>query len=94
MKTVVTLVLVLSVITGCATQGVVARGVGSEAPSLTGTAADPFPPMAAPSQDQNMMPRVVIPVTGGAPVVGIPVGGGLYVPVTGGAPIPGILTGP
>jgi hypothetical protein len=33
-------------------------------------------------------------VTGGPPVIGIPVGGGLFVPVTGGAPVMGIPTGP
>jgi hypothetical protein len=41
----------------------------------------------APAAD--MAPRMVIPATGGAPILGIPVGGGLYIPVTGGAPIPG-----
>jgi hypothetical protein len=39
---------------------------------------------------QDMSPRLVIPVTGGAPVLAIPLGGNLYVPVTGGAPTPGI----
>jgi hypothetical protein len=40
------------------------------------------------------MPRLVIPVTGGPPVIGIPVGSDLYIPVTGGAPIPGMPVSP
>jgi hypothetical protein len=34
-------------------------------------------------------PRLVIPATGGPPVMAIPLGGGLYQPVTGDAPGPG-----
>lgn len=34
-------------------------------------------------------PRLIIPATGGAPVLATPLGGGLYLPVTGGAPVPG-----
>ena len=95
MKTVIPLLLVISAITGCATQGLVARSPGSTDPSFQETASDPFPPnMAAPSQSQDMMPRLVIPSTGGAPVIGIPVGGDLYIPVTGGAPIPAMPISP
>lgn len=43
----------------------------------------------APAPAADMAPRLVIPATGGAPVLGLPIGGGLYIPVTGGAPIPG-----
>lgn len=57
-----------------------------------GGAQTPAPSPAAPTSD--MSPRLVIPATGGAPVLGIPVGGGLYIPVTGGAPIPGIPVTP
>ncbi len=42
----------------------------------------------------NLGPQLVVPVTGGAPVIGIPVGGNLYVPVTGGPPVVGLPTGP
>lgn len=52
---------------------------------------------AAPSTNSalpDMSPRLVIPVTGGAPVMAIPVGGNLYLPVTGGAPIPGTPVSP
>jgi hypothetical protein len=61
------------------------RGVTSETQATT-----PTTNTAAPDNS----PRVFIPVTGGAPVVGIPIGGGLYLPVTGGAPIPSAQLGP
>jgi hypothetical protein len=38
---------------------------------------------------EDMGPRLVVPATGGPPVMATPVGGGMYVPVTGGPPIPG-----
>jgi|GEM_PF-6868765 hypothetical protein len=55
------------------------------------------PQAAAPSTNsagQDMSPRLVIPATGGPPVVAIPLGGNLYLPVTGGAPTPGIRVSP
>lgn len=45
-------------------------------------------PTSAPAQ-QSMGPRMVIPVTGGPPVMAIPLGSGTYQPITGGAPIVG-----
>ena len=86
MKTLLALLLVLSSTTGCVTQGLVAGDPASSGSSFVDTASDPFPP--TPAQIPNMMPRLVIPATGGPPVIGIPVGGDLYIPVTGGAPIP------
>jgi hypothetical protein len=44
------------------------------------------------SQSTNTGPQMVIPATGGAPVMATPVGGDMYVPVTGGPPIVGIGT--
>jgi hypothetical protein len=49
---------------------------------------------ASPRFADDMAPRVVLPVTGGPPVVGIPVGGSLYLPVTGGPPVVGIPVAP
>jgi hypothetical protein len=52
---------------------------------------------SSPSTDsvgQDHAPRLVIPMTGGAPVLAIPIGGDLYLPVTGGAPVPGIPVSP
>lgn len=37
---------------------------------------------------------MVIPSTGGPPVLATPLGAGVYLPVTGGAPITGIPTSP
>jgi hypothetical protein len=91
-KTLLALLLVLSATAGCATQGLVAGGRGNTGPSFVETASDPFPP--TPPQIPSMMPRLVIPVTGGPPVIGIPVGSDLYMPVTGGPPIPGMPISP
>jgi hypothetical protein len=52
------------------------------------------PTMSSPSQEQSMAPRVVLPATGGAPVITIPLGGNIYLPVTGGEPVIGIPTAP
>jgi len=52
------------------------------------------------SQEQDMGfpakigPQPVMPVTGGAPVMGIPLGGDMYLPVTGGPPVVGIPLAP
>jgi hypothetical protein len=46
------------------------------------------------SAGQDMSPRLVMPATGGPPVLAIPLGGGIYLPVTGGAPTPGIPVSP
>jgi hypothetical protein len=91
-KTVIALLLVVSITTGCATQSMIERSAGNTGPSFPETAGDPFP--LTPPMNQNMMPRLIIPSTGGPPVIGIPVGGDLYIPVTGGAPIPGMPIGP
>ncbi len=37
----------------------------------------------------DLSPRLVIPATGGPPILCTPLGGGVYQPVTGGTPIPG-----
>jgi hypothetical protein len=79
---------ILLAMAGCAsidtTQGS-HRGVAHES-----QAATPSPDPAV----QDNSPRLVIPVTGGAPVLAIPLGGGIYLPVTGGAPTPGIPVTP
>jgi hypothetical protein len=63
-------------------------------PARSGTA--PPSQMDAGSADATVSssgPQLIIPVTGGAPVVGIPLGGGVYLPVTGDGPIVGIPIG-
>ena len=74
------LVALLVVMTGCAP---LATRPGARSGGAGPSASAPDP--AAPDNS----PRMIIPATGGAPVLGIPVGGGLYIPVTGGAPVPG-----
>lgn len=52
-------------------------------------------PLSAPAlQDQNAGPQIILPATGGVPVIGIPLGGDIFLPVTGGPPVIGIPTGP
>jgi hypothetical protein len=95
MKTFIPLILLLSATTGCATQGFAVPEQGSNGSSFEWTAsADSPATISSPPPAQSIGPRLVIPVTGGAPVIGIPVGGDLYLPVTGGAPITGIPIGP
>jgi hypothetical protein len=94
MKAAITLVLSILAATGCATLGPVQGNSGSavsddSAGSASPAISNPFPP-----QDENTGPRLIIPATGGPPVIGIPVGGNLFVPVTGGPPVPGIPTSP
>jgi hypothetical protein len=92
MKIFMLLILILST-AGCAT-----LGNSPEAPGNLDSAADEAsitaPTTASPFQDQNMGPQVIIPVTGGAPVIGIPLGGNIFEPVTGGPPVIGIPTSP
>jgi hypothetical protein len=91
MKAAISLVLFIFVATGCTTLGAIqsdsgntVAAFGSAGPDSV-TPSDPFPP-----QDTNSMPRLIIPATGGPPVLGIPVGGNIFLPVTGGPPVPGI----
>ena len=65
-------------------------------PIFTGCTTAPLvssPVVSSPAAD-NSSPGLVIPATGGAPLLAIPVGGNQYLPVTGGPPITGIPTGP
>jgi hypothetical protein len=83
-------ILIFSVLTGCATM------VGNPGNQKSDSHSFDAPTVnSSPLQEQqDLGPQLVIPATGGAPVMGIPVGGNLYVPVTGGAPIVGIPVGP
>jgi hypothetical protein len=75
---------------GCATLAAVPPAPGSGAYTFEAAAPDPAPATIAPLfQDQNIGPRLIIPVTGGVPVMGIPLGGNIYQPVTGGLPVMG-----
>lgn len=92
MKSLVFFAFVLFATTGCATlnsPGGVQSNLTSASSSASLPDASPFP-----AQQPNMGAQLVLPTTGGAPVVGIPVGGNLFIPVTGGPPIPGISLNP
>jgi hypothetical protein len=88
--------LLMSVLAaGCATVGAIqgqnpSGGSTDSANDASALVPDVFPP----TQQQSMLPSIVLPVTGGAPVIGIPLGGDMFLPVTGGDPIIGIPTGP
>ena len=94
MKTAWLSTLVLVTATACVPNGGVRNNQqGSSAAS--DTAASSFPdPTPAPSPFPDMSPKPVLPVTGGIPVVGIPLGGNLFLPVTGGPPVVGIPLSP
>jgi hypothetical protein len=95
MKTVISLILVVFVVTGCATLGPTSGNPASTGSTNTDAGSSTAAPTTAfPSQDQDFGPRLIIPATGGPPVIGIPVGGDLFLPVTGGPPVTGIPTSP
>jgi len=95
MKTVCAVMLVLFTTAGCAATGSFLSDQRLENSSSAAPAPDfAAPAESFPSPDQDMSPRVVLPATGGMPVIGIPLGGDMYLPMTGGMPVMGIPTGP
>jgi hypothetical protein len=94
MKTLILMILVIAT-AGCATLGTAPGARVSSGSTVAATGID-FAPATSPSPfpDQNIGPRIIMPVTGGAPVIGIPLGGDMYLPVTGGAPVMGMPTTP
>ena len=69
------------------------QSVGTSSVAVATTDSD-VAPINPPFQNQDIGPRLVLPVTGGAPVFGIPLGGDLFQPVTGAVPVIGIPTSP
>jgi len=102
MKPVWGLILVICTATGCAgmdtAQSVQASGTSNAAESNQRSKGLVTQPTAsfdsAPAFPPNIGPQPVLPVTGGTPVIGIPLGGSIYLPVTGGPPIVGIPLAP
>jgi hypothetical protein len=99
-KIVITLLLSAIALAGCSALGPLQADSGGpnavtdhSTSSAAQTAPDAFP-APTPTPTQSFGPQVIIPVTGGPPVMGIPVGGNLFLPVTGGPPVVGIPTGP
>lgn len=94
MKTPFLMIGVVS-IAGCATLGTAPEAPVSSGSTVAATRVDFSPATrSSPFPDQNIGPRIIMPVTGGAPVIGIPIGGDMYLPITGGAPIMGMPTTP
>jgi hypothetical protein len=100
MKALIPIILVITA-AGCATPGTIPGAQGSggytvvAAATESAAATDSAPAtIAPPFQDQNLGPRIIIPTTGGAPILGIPLGGNIYLPLTGGAPVIGIPIAP
>jgi hypothetical protein len=96
MKTLGVLALVLFTATGCPTLGTTQSNASSPSffASPVQQSVSPFPshqtvtPFA--SQQPQLGPRMIMPATGGAPILSTPVGGNLYLPVTGGPPVVGV----
>lgn len=95
MKSVCLLLPLFFALAGCVTDGsfqagsqgdVSAAGMAAAAPIADTAPVFPPPP--------DFSPHLIQPVTGGAPVLGLPLGGSLYQPVTGGMPVTGIMLGP
>ena len=87
----------LLAMTGCASLEPLQGGVdGGSVPAAIAPAdfppPSPTPPTPFPYFDTT--PRMIIPVTGGLPVLGIPQGGNIFLPVTGGLPVIGIPISP
>lgn len=89
MKTLMGLLPLLLVVAGCTTTG----AVGASGNGGASTVSFDDSPHAAPDTP-NMAPRLVIPATGGPPVLSLPLGGDLFLPVTGGPPTPGVPIAP
>lgn len=88
-------VSLLLIVAGCATMGTAQSDQRSHGSSVdTPASPAPTPTMSSPSPAEDRGPRLVLPVTGGAPVMALPLGDGLYLPVTGGPPVVGIPVGP
>ena len=49
---------------------------------------------ASPAPADDWSPRMVVPATGGPPVLAMPLGGGMYLPVTGEPPMAGTPLAP
>jgi hypothetical protein len=89
MKAINLMILVLPIV-GCASFAAGPPASGSGASTFEAEAPELAPPTIAPLfPDQNIGPRLIMPVTGGVPVMAIPLGGNIYQPLTGDLPVMG-----
>jgi hypothetical protein len=93
MKTSLLLIMVCST-AGCATLGTGPQTPANSVSAAVETTTSAPTTIDSPFQTQDTSPRFILPATGGAPVIGIPLGGDFYLPVTGGVPVIGIPTSP
>jgi hypothetical protein len=90
MKALILMILAIAA-AGCATLGAAPGAPVSSGSTVAAASIDFGPtPGSPPFPDQNIGPRMIMPVTGGVPVFGIPLGGDMYLPVTGEAPVIGM----
>jgi hypothetical protein len=87
--------MTLLIMTGCASlDGTAGASAGAGSPTAPAVQPvfDPSPAPASPSPSPGnaMMPRMIVPATGGPAVLGIPLGGNMFQPATGGPPVFGI----
>ena len=95
MKAPAILSLSLLGIAGCMTQGTVQPPALNDSSSPSAAPAEvTMPDIAPPTRPENLSPKIIQPVFGGPPVIGIPLGGNLFQPVTGGPPVIGIALNP
>lgn len=76
------LIMALSAFSGCATMGAVPSGQRSDSSSFNAPSS-PFPaPSLFPSSSETSTgPRLILPASGGPPVMAIPLGGNVYLPL-------------
>jgi len=95
MKTVLPGLVLVVALAGCATTGATADNRANAASALNSDPGASSPLLIpAPSSGQNLMPQIILPATGGAPIIGIPIGGNMFIPANGGPPVIGIPTSP
>jgi hypothetical protein len=89
-KVIESLAVLALALSGCVAQGP-QQPTASAGSTWTPAQKSPFdtPDPATPSLP-DLSPRLILPVTGGPPVIGIPLGGSLFLRVTGGPPVIGI----
>jgi hypothetical protein len=94
MKRLAALIL-LSVTAGCVTlHGVPSSHPGDGSSGNATTSAAPMSVSPVSPQAQSIGPHLVLPTTGGAPIMAIQLGGNIYQPLTGGPPVIGIRVSP
>ena len=89
------LILALSAASGCATMGAVQSNHRSDSLSFDAPSSlFPAPPLFPPWPEVNTGPRLILPASGGPPVMALPLGSGVYLPLTADPPVVGIPLAP